>query len=549
MFSDSEKSIFEHSTLGCKIGGKVNEKTIQYRNLKYASIPGRWCDSILLDSLPSQNGMYDATRFGPSCPQKRGSQAWDLTLVGNEVLACVEGQGDSEVMDELECLNLNVTVPKETSGEGKRRTGGKGGGLPVFVWVHGGGLSMGSNSWPQYDLQRFVKRSVEIGKPVIGVSVNYRVGILGFLASGELGVEGNFGYKDQINAFRWIRKHIAGFGGDPDNITACGESAGGVSLSTLLFAAKEPLFDRAVIMSGEATLRKPRKIRWHNGLYQDQLKFLGLKKLPKVERAKRLRDMDAEEMCQKLSIAQHFCACVDGEFLKGDVTLSVLGDDVNGAGKPGWCREVVVGDTAHDGTVLKARILDDPNAIPTLHSLCKEMLLPSETESLLTAYYLRLHDSSEAKRDGLLALASELRFHLPALQVAKGWKGRGKVRRYHFHAQNPIKGMFKGLASHELDVALLLQNFNHAIPAESQDLARKMAEKWIQFANGEGWCEDGEVVVFEDGGLRGVGEEEYDRVWRNGRGELLKKIGAEKLFWLSERLQGVRGEEDARAKL
>lgn len=105
---------------------------------------------------------------------------------------------------------------------------------------------MGANSWPQYNLSNFTKSSGNINKPVIAVSIkcvlsktlleipceyanefsSYRVCIFGFLASSELGLPGNLGLKDQVCAFQWVRRYIAGFGGDPKNITAIGESAG-----------------------------------------------------------------------------------------------------------------------------------------------------------------------------------------------------------------------------------------------------------------------------------------------------------------------------------
>lgn len=139
---------------------------------------------------------------------------------------------------ELEGLNLNITVP---SGglEGRK--------LPVFVFLHGGGLAIGGNSWPQYDFVKFVQLSIEERQPVIGINIkfvdlsflcitspnhecSYRTGIFGFLTSEELrvaGIPGNNGLRDQRVAFEWIKKNIAGFGGDPGNITVCGESAGG----------------------------------------------------------------------------------------------------------------------------------------------------------------------------------------------------------------------------------------------------------------------------------------------------------------------------------
>lgn len=337
-----------HPTLKCTLRGKPSASTVQFRNLKYATIPGRWQDSVLNDEMPhGADGVYDATNFGPSCPHGRGAQAWDLTLTGSLSMPMEEGNENGiEAMDELSCLQVNVTVPK-TVVENQQKDAG---GLPVFVWVHGGGLSFGSNNWPQYNLSRFVERSCEIGKPVIGVAINYRVGILGFLASKELGIDGNFGYKDQVVAFRWIKRHIAGFGGDPDKITASGESAGAISLSTLLCAdvGEQGLFERVVIMSGDATLRKLRTRSWHDKMYNDQLKLLGFDKLSVEKRTKILREMNAFELQQKLPLAQYFCGCIDGSFLKNDVMPSTLADPARPEHKPMWCKDFVMGDTRHD---------------------------------------------------------------------------------------------------------------------------------------------------------------------------------------------------------
>ena len=337
-----------HPTLNRTLRGKSTASTVQFRNVKYATIPGRWQDSVLNNELPSDaDGVYDATQFGPSCPHKRGAQAWDLTLVGKISMPMGEGNPNGEeAMNELSCLHANVIVPKALLENSKKDIAK----LPVFVWVHGGGLSFGSNNWPQYDLTHFVERSCAIGKPVIGVAINYRVGVLGFLASKELGIDGNFGYKDQVVAFRWIKKHIAGFGGDPEQITASGESAGGISLSTLLCAdvGDEKLFDRLVIMSGDATLRNPRTRSWHDKMYNDQLQVLGLDGLSVEERTKKIREMDAVELQQKLPFAQYFCACIDGKFLKENITVDMLASHERREHKPSWCKYFVHADTRHD---------------------------------------------------------------------------------------------------------------------------------------------------------------------------------------------------------
>lgn len=457
-------------------------------------------------------------------------------------------------MDEFECLNLNVTVPVESlpspNTEPKK--------LPVFVWVHGGGLSMGSNSWPQYNVAKFVERSIQIGKPVIGVAINYRHNVFGFLASEDIGAAGNMGFKDQVLAFQWIKEHIAGFGGDPDNVTAVGESAGAISLSTLLCAdvGKDGLFERVVLMSGETTLRKPRNRAWQQHMYEEQSTYLKLDPKDAASRKKALLDMDAEALAQKLPLAQHFTGTIDGKWLKSDITLTTLSDSRRAEHKPSWCKEFVIGDAAHDGTVLKARILDHPQVLSRLKEACSTYLSPRETYHLLAAYNLDIDiDGDEAKAkpptqqqsNRLRELISDLRFYLPTLAVHRGWTHRiPPPSRYHFHIPNPFPGAFTGLASHELDVAYLLLNLTAHLDDANRRLAMNMADHFIRFANGEGWVSEskaGKVIVFDHDGAKEVETAVYDRIYRKGRGSLLlDTIGADKPWHVAEMWQGVRSE-------
>lgn len=273
----------------------------------------------------------------------------DLALLGSTRIALPyeDGQGKTEATNEFESLNLNVTVPRLVSRQATKTS------LPVFVWVHGGGFGIGSNSWPQYDLRRFVERSANIGKPVIGVSINYRLGIFGILASEEVGSKGNIGYKDVAQAFHWIKKHIAGFGGDANNITAAGNSTGAIALSTLLCAnvGDDALFQRVLLMSGEATVRKPRTSYWHQHIYNDQLRYLGLDKSDAAALRSALLHTDAQELAQILPPLQHYCAHLDGEWLTQNVTTEVMADGRRAEHKPAWCKEFVIGDTQHDVSV------------------------------------------------------------------------------------------------------------------------------------------------------------------------------------------------------
>ena len=133
--------------------------------------------------------------------------------------------GSAELHLDEDCLSLNVQTPAIDDGA-----------RPVMVWIHGGGFDSGSGSTPWYDGSSFVARG-----DVVVVSLNYRLGALGFLHLGgpsglgaEFASSGLSGILDQVAALRWVRDNIAAFGGDPGNVTIFGESAGAMSVGTLL---------------------------------------------------------------------------------------------------------------------------------------------------------------------------------------------------------------------------------------------------------------------------------------------------------------------------
>jgi para-nitrobenzyl esterase len=155
------------------------------------------------------SGVRDASRFGPSAPQT--PIEFDL----------MPGLGVGEQSED--CLTLNVFTP---AADAARR--------PVMVWIHGGAFTIGSGSQPWYDPRGLLRRG-----DVVVVTINYRLGALGFLHLADLCGEAfpataDAGLLDQIAALEWVRDNVAAFGGDPQNVTVFGESAGGMSAGTLL---------------------------------------------------------------------------------------------------------------------------------------------------------------------------------------------------------------------------------------------------------------------------------------------------------------------------
>jgi para-nitrobenzyl esterase len=187
------------------------------------------------------HGVRDATQFAPSCPQP----------VPNPSLPPGPLSED--------CLYLNVNTPALPGGDGDnrlRRSSGEGGdgGLPVIVWIHGGGLT--KDAGRNYDPAKLAADGI------VAVTINYRLGALGFLAHPALasrpgGPAGNYGLMDQQAALRWVHDNIARFGGNPDNVTIAGESAGGLSvLAQLVSPGARGLFQKAIIESGSFALNQ-----------------------------------------------------------------------------------------------------------------------------------------------------------------------------------------------------------------------------------------------------------------------------------------------------
>jgi para-nitrobenzyl esterase len=211
------------------VRGAIRDEVAVFRGVPYARAPvgpGRFRPP----SPPEPwAGVRDALHAGPVAPQNPSALE---RLLG----------ASSPTMDE-DCLSVNVWTP--AADDGRR---------PVLVWIHGGAFLTGAGSFPWYRGTSFARRG-----DVVVVTCNYRLGALGFLHLADLGGEayassGDVGLLDQVAALTWVRDNVAAFGGGPCNVTVFGESAGAMSVGTLLGApAARGLFGRAVAQSGAAS--------------------------------------------------------------------------------------------------------------------------------------------------------------------------------------------------------------------------------------------------------------------------------------------------------
>jgi para-nitrobenzyl esterase len=234
------------STTNGKVQGFEKEGVVQFRGIRYATAE-RFRPP---QPVHPWDDVYDATRFGTPAPQNPSP------LESMLAAPPVEGTED--------CLFLNVYTP---AVDDRAR--------PVMVWIHGGAFTAGQGSTPWYAGSRLAAQG-----DVVVVTINYRLGALGFLHLDDLlgtGFEGsgNNGIRDQIAAIRWVKDNIAAFGGNPDCITIFGESAGGMSVGTLLGTPGVPeLLRGAIAQSGAADHAKSRdEAREATGLVLDELEL------------------------------------------------------------------------------------------------------------------------------------------------------------------------------------------------------------------------------------------------------------------------------------
>jgi para-nitrobenzyl esterase len=240
-------------------------------------------------------GVKDATAFGPRCLQ-------------GQIFSDIVFKDLSE-----DCLTLNIWTPAKGTTDR----------LPVMVWIHGGGFQAGSGAEPRHDGEAFAKKGIVL------VTINYRLGVFGFFSHPELTKEsahnasGNYGMLDQVAALTWVQDNIAGFGGDPKNVTIFGESAGSFAVSALMASPlSQGLFQKAIgesgafFTTGPGTLAlQPLKVTEQQGV-----KFgsgLGADSLAA------LRSKSGDEILQAaLKTQPWFAPNLDGYFLADEVSAT-----------------------------------------------------------------------------------------------------------------------------------------------------------------------------------------------------------------------------------
>jgi para-nitrobenzyl esterase len=446
------------ATRSGKVEGVERAGVLVFRGIPFAAPPvgpRRFRPPVREDAW---DGVRDATRFSPEIAQA------ELPIA--RVLGSAGGESNEDG------LYLNVWTP---ACDDQRR--------PVMVWIHGGAYIFGSGSVPWYDGTHFVQHG-----DVVVVTLNYRLGPLGFLHlddefGPDLAGSGNAGILDQVAALEWVRDSIAAFGGNPDDVTIFGESAGANSVGTLLaLPAARGLFRKAIAQSGAGA--------W----VADRERAAEIARLTLAHLSVRPRDIEALQAvpvaellagqpAAAVSVRGSGAALAWQPVVDGNVLPQPPIDAVRSGSAAGI--HLLTGTNQHEVTLFQVldpslAELDDARIVELLSSITDQ---PTE---LLNAYRRLMPEATP--QAVWSALATDAAFRMPAVRLADAQQAHGAAWMYRFTWETPV---FGGVlrSTHALEIPFVFDTldqpgadqFTGAGP-ERPAIAAAMHQAWIEFA-------------------------------------------------------------------
>ncbi len=472
---------------------------VVYRGIPYASPPTGKLRFQPPRPAPPIRGTYDCKKFRPSCLQPP-----------SEVFPQTGPTGMSE-----DCLYLNIWTPAPDSK-----------GRPVMVWIHGGAFMTGSGAFPFYDGATLVRDDVVV------VTINYRLGPFGFLhlpaLFGDRAAESsNLGLKDQLAALGWVKEHIADFGGNPENITVFGESAGGMSVGALLAApSARGFFGKAIAQSGAAHNALPEnaaaRVAESFSRYFEEITERPSKSLEALMEAPAEAILDATMKMMAAfgdsasatdshtadrplpggpEILLPFQPVVDGIFLP-DRPIDAIREGA-ASGIPlitGTTRDEYMLFTMFDrgfqslsrDKVIRRieRFVDGAVALQLAGSTAADR--PSCDAGQLFDYYedrLASENRPHEPKHVWAAVATDAMFRVPAIRLADAQSRYAKARMYIFDFESPMAGGAFG-SCHALEIPFVFGNLDNPIAKlfcgegeEVRKLSLEMRSCWTKFAS------------------------------------------------------------------
>ncbi len=437
------------------IKGTIVDHVCVYRGVPYGQpMVGdlRFCPP---EPVGHWEGEYDATHNGPIAPQNKSRLA--------------AAMGDFTLAQDENCLSLTICAPRSMATK-----------RPVMIWLHGGAFTSGAGSLPWYSGENLARNG-----DVVTVGINYRLGALGFLYLPGLS-DGNLGLKDQLLAVQWIKNYIQDFGGDPDNMTLVGQSAGGASIAALLtMPGLDGLFRRTVLQSASlGRLFSPPEEAEKTA--HSFLKILGISQ----QEAQKLKQLPVAQLLaaqQSLGMAEHklaqtkppFWLVRDGHFISSELIDSLdAGRKINVDLLIGTTREEMAAFYYFDAKIQHA----DKQTVEDLF----RAEFGDEASYYLNSYRQRRALQTSAALLG--DLYTDKVFRRDSLRLAEVFSEKGQASYvYQFDWQSP-----NGLEScHCLEIPFVFHNLEQWTEApmlrglnepEFHGLASAMQKAWIAFA-------------------------------------------------------------------
>ncbi|XP_051025139.1 pyrethroid hydrolase Ces2e-like [Acomys russatus] len=381
--------------------------------------------------------------------------------------------GTSPVSMSEDCLYLSVYTPAHAH-EGSK--------LPVMVWIHGGGLIWGMAS--TYDGSMLAAL-----EDVVVVTIQYRLGILGFFSTGDQHARGNWGYLDQVAALHWVQQNIAHFGGDPDRVTIFGESAGGTSVSSLVVSPmSKGLIHRAIMQSGVALL--PSLISdTSEVVYTMVANLSGCEPVESEALMRCLREKSEEEILAINNVFKNTPGVVDGEFLPRHPLELLASADFHpvpsiigiNSDEYGWIIPMILRN--HNMKEMNRETMRT-----LLKSTAETMLLP-DCSDLLMEEYMGDTEDPQTLQIQFNEMMADFMFAIPALQVAHFQRSHAPVYFYEFQHQSSFLKDIRPphvKADHGDELAYvpgsLFWDIKLEFTEEEKMLSRKMMKYWANFA-------------------------------------------------------------------
>lgn len=459
-----------------KVKGYVRDGRIDYLGIPYAEAP------------------VGKLRFKRSVPKKPWEDVWDAKEYG----AIPIQLNDGKVVGEEDCLTINVQRPLE--GEH----------LPVFIWIYGGGFNTGYSSDAMYTGEAFVKDGI------LFFSFNYRLNVLGFYDfttyPGCEDFDSNCGLSDQILALNWIRDNVEAFGGDPNNITIGGESAGGASVVNMLACpGVKGIFQKAIVQSGLPNCMMTHQMARENiDLFLEGMRWTE-KDLPKLRAEDPKMFLFGNEYVAKYHQYKN-----PGMFLPGPVQDDLMPARPIDAIRAGSAEgiQLLIGTNMHEGTMF---VHPEDTGFPNSWTMIAEMMEKNKHADMIPRIvrfyhpstddsFLEYKDSStsmasaippltgdarQAGGDPFIRFATDYAFEMPAIKVAEAQRKYTPdvwMYRYELVTETGLRTGWK--ASHAFELPAVFDKPNHPFShfvyeGESEEVFRNIVKDmhgdWVNF--------------------------------------------------------------------